>query len=59
MIRYIKIQDEDKRDAELTFRSITEQNKIYLALENGDKPVTKKVIKSSINYCPYCGEKIK
>tara|TARA_B100000427_G_scaffold323318_1_gene326559 strand:- start:451 stop:1158 length:708 start_codon:yes stop_codon:yes gene_type:complete len=50
MIRYIKIQDEDKRDAELTFRSITEQNKIYLALENGDKPVTKKVIKSSINY---------
>ena len=47
MIRYIKIEDENKRDAEITFKSVTQKNMVYLALENGKKPINKKVIKSS------------
>tara|TARA_B100000767_G_C19756547_1_gene533204 strand:- start:1523 stop:2230 length:708 start_codon:yes stop_codon:yes gene_type:complete len=47
MIRYIKIEDENKRDAEITFKSVTQKNTVYLALENGIKPINKKVIKSS------------
>ncbi len=47
MIRYIKIEDENKRDAEITFKSVIEKNSVYLALENGVKPINKKVIKSS------------
>ena len=48
MIRYIKIEDSNKRDAELTFKSINSGNKV-LALESGEKPTNKKVIKSSQN----------
>ena len=47
MVRYIKIEDENKRDAEITFKSIAQKNSVYLALENGEKPINKKVIKSS------------
>lgn len=50
MIRYIKIEDENKRDAEITFKSVTEKNSIYLALENGIRPINKKVIKSSRDF---------
>lgn len=50
MIRYIKIEDEDKRDAEITFKSATQKNLVYLALENGKKPINKKVIKSSKDF---------
>tara|TARA_B100002019_G_C21157935_1_gene541716 strand:- start:53 stop:763 length:711 start_codon:yes stop_codon:yes gene_type:complete len=50
MIRYIKIEDENKRDAEITFKSVTQKNTVYLALENGKKPLNKKVIKSSKDF---------
>lgn len=50
MIRYIKIEDENKRDAEITFKSVTQRNTVYLALENGKKPTNKKVIKSSRDF---------
>ena len=50
MIRYIKIEDENKRDAEITFKSVTQKNTVYLALENGKKPTNKKVIKSSRDF---------
>jgi hypothetical protein len=50
MIRYIKIEDENKRDAEITFKSVTQNNSVYLALENGVKPINKKVIKSSKDF---------
>ena len=50
MIRYIKIEDENKRDAEITFKSVTQKNSVYLALENGVKPINKKVIKSSKDF---------
>ena len=47
MIRYIKIEDSKKRDAEITFKSINSKASIYLAIETGEKPENKKVIKSS------------
>ena len=47
MIRYIKIEDSKKRDAEITFKSINSGSSISLALETGEKPITKKVLKSS------------
>lgn len=50
MIRYIKIEDENRRDAEITFKSVKKNNSVYLALENGVKPINKKVIKSSKEY---------
>lgn len=50
MIRYIKIEDENKRDAEITFKSVTQKNTVYLALKNGKKPINKKVIKSSKDF---------
>lgn len=50
MIRYIKIEDENKRDAEITFKSVTQKNRVYLALENGKKPINKKVVKSSKDF---------
>ena len=50
MIRYIKIEDENKRDAEITFKSVTQKNTVYLALKNGKKPLNKKVIKSSKDF---------
>jgi len=48
MFRYIKIQDKDKRDADINFKSVKKGNMIYLALDNGEKPINKKVIKSTI-----------
>jgi len=50
MIRYIKIEDENNRDAEITFKSVSKKSCVYLALENGEKPKNKKVIKSSKEY---------
>lgn len=47
MIRYIKIEDSNKRDAELTFKSVRTGNTIFLAMENGEKPISKKIIRSS------------
>ena len=47
MFRYIKIQDKDKRDADINFKSVKTGNMIYLALDNGEKPINKKVIKST------------
>jgi len=47
MIRYIKLEDSKKRDAEITFKSINSRSSIYLAIETGEKPENKKVIKST------------
>ena len=41
MIRYIKIEDSNKRDAELTFKSINSGNKV-LALESTENQKNKK-----------------
>ena len=45
MIRYIQIEDSNKIDAEITFKSIKKGNQIYMALENGEKPTNKRVLK--------------
>lgn len=47
MIRYLKIEDSNKIDAEITFKSIRRGNEIYMALETGEKPVNKRIIKLS------------
>ena len=47
MVRYIKIEDSKKRDAEITFKSINSKASTYLAIESGEKPKNRKVIKSS------------
>ncbi len=47
MVRYIKIEDSKKRDAEITFKSINSKASVYLAIETGEKPKNRKVIKSS------------
>ena len=43
MLRYIRIQDNNKRDADINFKSVKTGNLIYLALENGEKPTNRKV----------------
>ena len=43
MIRYIKIEDSNNRDAELTFKSVRTGNTVFLAMENGEKPLSKKI----------------
>ena len=47
MIRYLKIEDSNKIDAEITFKSIRRGNEIHMALETGEKPVNKRIIKLS------------
>jgi hypothetical protein len=47
MIRYIKIANDKKRDAEVTFRSFNPKPKIKLVLASGEAIVNKKVLKSS------------
>ena len=47
MIRYIQIEDSNKIDAEITFKSIKKGSQIYMALENGEKPLNKRVLKST------------
>ena len=46
MIRYIKLEDENKRDLRLHSNQLL-KNMVFLALEDGKKPINKKVIKSS------------
>ena len=48
MLRYIRIQDNNKRDADINFKSVRTGNLVYLALENGEKPTSKKVLKSTL-----------
>ena len=48
MLRYIRIQDNNKRDADINFKSVRTGNLIYLALESGEKPISKKVLKSTV-----------
>ena len=43
MLRYIRIQDNNKRDADINFKSVKTGNLIYLALENGEKPTNRKI----------------
>ena len=38
----------NKIDAEITFKSIKKGNQIYMALENGEKPLNRRVLAEAI-----------
>ena len=48
MLRYIEFKTIIKRDADINFKSVKTGNLIYLALENGEKPTNRKVLKSTL-----------
>jgi hypothetical protein len=47
MIRYIKLANDKKRDAEITFRSLNPSPTITLALETGETVCNKRVVKGT------------
>ena len=47
MIRYIKLANDKKRDAEITFRSLNPKPSISMVMESGEKVINKRVIKST------------
>jgi hypothetical protein len=47
MIRYIKLANDKKRDAEITFRSLNPKPSITMVMESGDKVITKRVVKGT------------
>ena len=46
MIRYIKLANDKKRDAEITFRSLNPKPSVTMVMESGDKVITKRVVKA-------------
>ena len=47
MIRYIKLANDKKRDAEITFRSLNPKPAITMVMESGDKVTSKRVVKGT------------
>ena len=47
MIRYIKLANDKKRDAEVTFRSLNPKPSVTMVMESGDKVITKRVVKGT------------
>jgi hypothetical protein len=47
MSRYIKLANQKNRDAEVTFKSLNPKPKIKMVMENGEKVVNKRVVKST------------
>jgi hypothetical protein len=47
MIRYIKLANDKKRDAEITFRSLNPKPSVSMVMESGEKVINKRVIKST------------
>lgn len=47
MIRYIKLANDKKRDAEITFRSLNPNPSVTMALESGDSVINKRAIKGT------------
>ena len=47
MIRYIKLANDKKRDAEITFRSLNPKPTITMVMESGDKVINKRVVKGT------------
>ena len=47
MIRYIKLANEKKRDAEVTFKSLNPKPKIKMVMENGEAVTNKRVVKGT------------
>lgn len=47
MIRYIKLANDKKRDAEITFRSLNPKPAVIMVLESGDAVITKRAVKGT------------
>ena len=47
MIRYIKLANDKKRDAEITFRSLNPKPSVSMVMESGEKVINKRVVKST------------
>ena len=47
MTRYIKLANDKKRDAEITFRSLNPRPAVTLVMESGDKVINKRIIKGT------------
>ena len=47
MIRYIKLANDKKRDAEITFRSLNPKPAITMVMESGDHVINKRVVKGT------------
>ena len=47
MIRYIKLANDKKRDAEITFRSLNPRPAVTLVMESGDEVINKRIIKGT------------
>ena len=47
MIRYIKLANDKKRDAEITFRSLNPKPAITMVMESGDKVINKRAVKGT------------
>ena len=47
MIRYIKLANDKKRDAEITFKSLNPKPAITMVMESGDKVINKRVVKAT------------
>ena len=47
MIRYIKLANQKKRDAEVTFKSLNPKGKIKMVMETGEKVINKRVVKGT------------
>ena len=47
MIRYIKLTNEKKRDAEVTFKSLNPKPRVKMVLETGEAVINKRVVKGT------------
>jgi|TARA_B110001452_G_scaffold267611_1_gene278447 hypothetical protein len=47
MIRYIKLSNDKKRDAEVTFKSLNPKPKIKMVMESGEEVINKRVVKGT------------
>lgn len=48
MARYITLENEKKRDASVTFKSLTPKPTVFLALESGEPVTSKRVLKGTV-----------
>ena len=47
MIRYIKLANDKKRDAEVTFRSLNPKSLVRMAMESGEEVLNKRIVKGT------------
>ena len=48
-MRYINISNDKKRDAKVVYKSIVCPPNVHMAMENGEKPINKRILKGTSN----------